>query len=357
MDSRGLFLLICMSFGGLFAQTKPTLGVLNLNTEGSGFSSVNAGNMARYNIEKLGIYEIIDKQDIKFLLQDSLHRIEHCYGKLCLLEIGKKINADKMFAGAISQLSGKIIVSTRIVDVKSGTIEKSSVLEFEYLQEQLQAMIDMTIRSMLGQQIDSALYKTLTNTQKFESAITVPYAKRLKLNGPRMGFTLFTGSTAQRLAEPLDIGGFNANPVMFQFGYQFETQYLNEGNYQALFEFIPIITGVDQGYFMPSLTILNGLRNNRNGWEIALGPTLGFVNEAQGYFDAGVWTLKSDTTTAKTQWRLDSRGSLKLRTGFVLAIGKTFRSGKLNIPLNAFFIPNQEGMRFGISFGFNARKN
>ena len=51
--------------------------------------------------------------------------------------------------------------------------------------------------------------------------------------------------------------------------------------------------------------------------------------------------------------RLDSRGNLVTVPSFVVAIGKTFKSGKLNIPVNAFFIPNSDGHRFGISVGFN----
>ena len=56
-----------------------------------------------------------------------------------------------------------------------------------------------------------------------------------------------------------NVGGFDAYPAMFQFGYQFEKQYLNEGNFQALFEFIPMISGLEQNTFIPSFTLMNGL--------------------------------------------------------------------------------------------------
>lgn len=35
---------------------------------------------------------------------------------------------------------------------------------------------------------------------------------------------------------------------------------------------------------------------------------------------------------------------------------KTFKSGKLNIPVNFYVVPNKEGIRVGASFGFNAKK-
>jgi hypothetical protein len=177
-----------------------------------------------------------------------------------------------------------------------------------------------------------------------------------------MGFTVFTGETAARLKESRSVGGFEAEQTMFQFGYQFEKQYLNEGNFQALFEFIPMMTGLDQGLFIPSFTLMNGLRNNKNGWEFAFGPTFSFVTKSRGFYDPNnnnQWTLVKDTIQAPEGvdviTRLDNRGDLAIQAGFIFAAGKTFKSGKLNIPVNAFIIPNNKGLRFGVSFGFNAR--
>jgi hypothetical protein len=155
---------------------------------------------------------------------------------------------------------------------------------------------------------------------------------------------------------------------MFQFGYQFEKQYLNDGKVQALFEFIPMITGLDQGYFIPSTTILHGVRSNINGWEFAFGPTFNLMPIATGYYDAdNKWQLKSTWENTpenygkiipfETEDRLDSRGNYSFHSSFVLAAGRTFKSGKLNIPVNAFVIPGKDGWRFGVSFGFNAKNN
>jgi hypothetical protein len=51
----------------------------------------------------------------------------------------------------------------------------------------------------------------------------------------------------------------------------------------------------------------------------------------------------------------DSRGSTQVSTGFLFALGKTFRSGKLNLPVNLFFIPSTTGLRYGISVGWNGK--
>jgi hypothetical protein len=160
---------------------------------------------------------------------------------------------------------------------------------------------------------------------------------------------------------------------MFQFGYQIEKQYLNEGNFQALFEVIPMITGLDQGQFIPSLTFLNGLRNNVNGWEFAFGPTFAVSKYIDGYLinegtdkQEFIISIQNQTTyftleeeaaamNSMVEKRPDSRGSTGLNYGFLFAAGKTFKSGKLNLPVNIYIVPSKNGARFGLSMGWNGK--
>jgi len=121
-------------------------------------------------------------------------------------------------------------------------------------------------------------------------------------------------------------------------------------------------TGLDQGILIPSFTILNGLRNNKNGFEFAFGPTVNLIRQAKGFYDeSGNWTLASDIDdelmegTTYFEERLDSRGIFDISTGFVFAVGKSFRSGRLNIPVNMYVVPNKDGARIGLSFGYNAK--
>ena len=221
-------------------------------------------------------------------------------------------------------------------------------------------MIRITLNDMFGIPNDELVLNNVTKKNEMEESMNSPYKLKLKTDGPRVGFTVFEGELADRLRQNENAGGFAVNPIMFQFGYQFEKQYLNEGNFQALFEFIPMVTGLDQGLFIPSFTVLNGLRHNKNGWEFAFGPSFSVVKKANGYDDpvTGVWTLWNDTLNPEgvtSVRRLDSRGTPEIQPGFVFAIGKTFKSGRLNLPVNFYVIPNNKGTRFGISVGFNAR--
>lgn len=350
-----IFVIVLLS-NALFGQSpKQKLGLIGIDSYSK---EIGHSRSARVELEKLGLYEIIDQYDVEYLLGQQNVDYKNCFGKICLIEAGKAIQADKMFTGSVESFSDRIVVSLRLIDVQAGKVEKSETMEFYHYPQEVNRMLEVTIKQMHGVPVDSTLAHQIVRPDKYESILNPPIVERLKLTGPRMGFTYFGGSVGQRLQESKATGGFDAYPFMFQFGYQFETQYLNEGNLQALFEFIPMISGVDQGYFIPSFTVLHGLRNNRNGWEFALGPSINIVQESDGYYDSnGKWQIDTENAGERAiLTRLDSRGTPAIHTGFVVAFGKTIRSGRLNVPLNLYFMPNRDGFRAGLSFGFNAKK-
>lgn len=343
-------------------KTKRSITVLNVDTKGVQLDPAQMGNLVRIELEKLDTFQVMDRYDVTYVVEKNQLNINNCYGKLCLVEIGNVIKSEKMFSGSVELYGETIIITMRQVDVASASIEKTEVMEFLNLQNELQNMLGITIRKMYGRPNDEVMLTRLTKKFHYESLTNNPTEERLNLTGPRMGFTMFTGKTAKYLKEDKNTGGYEAMPLMFQFGYQFEKQYLNEGNFQALFEFIPLITGLDQGLFIPSLTLMNGLRNNKHGWEFAFGPTISIVKKTEGYFEDGTWKEKFTRPDSLgvpeggyTE-RVDSRGTAAFSSAFVFAFGKTFKSGKLNIPVNLYVMPHKDGVRFGGSFGFNAKK-
>ena len=373
MKTRAYFtFLILLTTSCLFVlhaqdfNLKPTAAVLDIDSKGFTIDPIQMGNITRVELDKTGAFQVMDKYDVQYLVEKNSLSIDNCYGKLCLLDIGKVLKTDKILAGSVELYGESIVITFRLIDIGTEQVEKTQVMEFLNLRNQVQLMIGLTLRKMLELEIDQELMTKLTKKFDYDNAINHPEADRLNLNGPRMGMTLFSGQTAQIYKEKKSIGGFDAMPVMFQFGYQFEVKYLNEGNFQALFEFIPMITGLDQGYFIPSFSILNGLRHNRNGLEFAFGPNIVISKTADGYYDDNnTWHLQSEWELSnpgeenphEIENRLDSRGDPAILSGFVFALGKTFKSGRLNIPVNAFFIPGKnESHRFGISVGFNTTK-
>ncbi len=358
-----LFILLNLN---MFAQ-KPSLIVLNLDSQGLEYTPMQLGNLVRMEMEKLNKFEVMDRYDVSYLVEKHNLKIANCYGKICLVEIGKLLESDKMMSGSIELYGDKIILSLRLVDVKTEKIEKAQVKEFLKYPKEIQTMIRITMYEMFELPMEGLQnqIKSLTNEEQYENVMINPDKDKLNLSGPRLGLTYFNGEIADIMTKPKFEGGYDMLPVSFMFGYQFEVQYLNSGSFQALFEFLPTITGVDQGLFMPNLSILMGFRHNVKGWEIALGPTAGLTKKANGYYttDADgneIWHLKTewispDPNPNPIEKRLDSRGYVTYHTGFVFAFGKSIKSGRMNYPVNAFIIPSKSGIRAGITFGFNAK--
>lgn len=357
-----LFLTLGISIVMQVMAQRPVIGVLDINVDGLEYKPSDVGNIARREMEKLDTFQVIDRFDVMYMAQQNKLELANCYGKMCLVELGKKLGANKMLTGSAERYGETIIITLRIVDVNQNNIEKTLVKEFLDLPSALPQMISVAVRELMGKSVSPAELAPLTRTPEFtENALNSANVDRLRLSGVRMGFVYLTGTNAEIFRAPTSQGGFDIFPMMYQLGYQFETTYLNEGNFQALFEFIPMVTGVEHGLFIPSFTVLHGMRLNRKGWEFAVGPSISFSRQAEGYTDAtGAWKLKTEWDGVGTRpefvTRLDSRGDAMVNPGLVFAAGRSFISGKVNFPVNFYYIPNQNGGRIGFSMGFNSRR-
>ena len=138
----------------------------------------------------------------------------------------------------------------------------------------------------------------------------------ISLDGPRLGFTYLAGGVLDKARENLP----GLNPFITQFGWQFETRLFRMPNgLSALAEVVPLVGGLDQGRFIPSLSGLLGLRTG-NGFEIGMGPNVTPVG-----------------------------------TSVVFALGTSFRSNGINFPVNVAVVPGNGGARISLLLGFNAR--
>lgn len=136
------------------------------------------------------------------------------------------------------------------------------------------------------------------------------------LSGPRLGLTYLSPKTVDFVAS----NGVEVAPVITQFGWQFEKKFLTtESGPEGVTALIPLIGGMEQGLFIPSLTWVTGLRL-RNGYEFAIGPNL-------------------------------SIGT----TGMTFVLGHTTKMGELYIPKNIGLVLSKEGVRLSFMFGFNSK--
>ena len=138
----------------------------------------------------------------------------------------------------------------------------------------------------------------------------------IHLDGPRLGFTMLSARVVDKARE----NNVNVNPVISQFGWQFETRLFRLANgVSGLVEFVPLVGGLEQGLFLPSVSGLLGVRGPK-GFEFGVGPNL---------------TL--------------------LGPSLVLAMGTSIQSNGINFPINLAVAPSSEGARISLLLGFNAR--
>jgi hypothetical protein len=139
----------------------------------------------------------------------------------------------------------------------------------------------------------------------------------VNMSGPRFGLTMLSPGNVDTLKEK----GFEVRPLITQFGWQFEKRvYSNGDGVTALMEWIPLISGLEQGLTLPSLNWLVGIRTS-TGTEFGIGPNITPVG-----------------------------------VGLVVAGGVTIKSGALNIPLNFAVATSKSGARVSIMTGFNMRR-
>ncbi|HLF33403.1 MAG TPA: hypothetical protein VI583_04170 [Cyclobacteriaceae bacterium] len=347
------------------AQTKPEAAVMGIDSKGIIQDAEAVGYMVRLELEKTNVFNVMDKYDVAEIVSKNNIDLNACFGKNCVTAAGKVLNVDKIITGSVERFDEKIVIALKLIDVGSEAVEKQDATEYLNLQPELQKMIGISVQKLLGITPDQNLVNLLID---YDAPVESPKTQ-IRLNGPRMGAAFTFGDAASVLMAKEGDGGFNMFPLMFQIGWQQEWQYLSAGNFQALVEVLPMISGLESGKFIPSVSFLNGFRFGRGGWEFAVGPSFRFVRKAEGFFDeqnilgGEAWHLTDDwnyTILGPNPYpltkRLDSRGSGSLSTRLIIGIGKTFKSGYLNIPVNVYVAPDRQGTSVGFSFGFNIYK-
>lgn len=361
------FALLIQAFGQTSSTKEPelTAAVLNIHSNITSIPPETAGSLLRIELVKTGRYKVLDKHDILEMGKKKGMNLVDCYGKECLHDVGNSISVDKMFSGSIEHLGKKIVISLKVLDVMSGEYDKTTIKEFVKVPSEIQAMIQLTLNEMLEIKSDQEILKTLIYYQQPPETPQTDITN----NGPRVGVSYIMGDMATRMADPEFEGGWDAVPIVSQFGYQLEKEYLSAGDFHALIEGLFIISGPEQQLFNPKLVIMNGFRSGKTGLEFAFGPSFGLEKEARSFYNSSTeqWQLESEWAAVDSAGnllpipyhvvtRMDSRGDVKLSTGWVVAIGKTFNSGYLNIPVNLFASFNKYGWQSGLSIGFNLRK-
>ncbi len=227
----------------------------------------------------------------------------------------------KLFAIAMAVFISQVCFSQDVITYKNGTEAKVKVIE----------VTSTEVKFKKEENPDGPVYAELKSKifmiqfangskEVFEDKVEKPVStatttggrrqtlndNRLKFSGPRIGFTIIgNGWAADAIRDR------NKTPFITQFGWQFETRIftLSEGT-TAVFEFVPLFGGIEQGMFLPSISALMGIRGKK-GAEFAIGPNLSLTG-----------------------------------AGMVIAVGSSFHSENVYFPINLAVIPSVGQLRW-----------
>lgn len=381
--SRLFIALIALAIGTQvsFAQT---IAVGDVYTSGVDMTPAIAAKMTRIEMVKLEKYAVLDEFDMRSALNGDSSIVD-CYGQECLIKLGKKLNVDFILSGSIVKIGSKIVVTLKMIDVNSEKLSNTHLIEFADHPEELARMVEITLREMHDLPVNQETKRSLGYE---EEIITSNSVGRINNSGPRFGVSAAAlGDMNKFFQRKTYHGGLDIYPVVSNIGYQFELQYIGTENFSALFEIIPNFAGLEQGQFIPSLSLLNGFRFGQAGWEFAFGPAFGIRKTKKGLFYEGefydeqawfdhsydVWSADPTNVDPVTgEWMpgrvfnapsddeyssvLHRDGLTYFNASWVMAFGRTFRKGALNVPVNIYYSGNKYGGMIGASVGFNVLK-
>lgn len=226
----------------------------------------------------------------------------------------------KLFTITMVVFFSHVCLSQDVITYKNGNEAKVKVIEITSTEVKFkkEENLDGPVYSVLKSEVFMILYANGNKevfgykAEKPVSTVTTTGSNRqsfnehLKFSGPRLGFTIIGDGWA---ADYLRDRG--KTPFVTQFGWQFETRIftLSEGT-TGLFEFVPLIGGLEQGMFLPSVSALMGIRGKK-GAEFAFGPNLSLTG-----------------------------------AGMVLAVGTSFHSENVYFPINLVVIPSVSQQRW-----------
>lgn len=356
-------------------KEKASIAVALPHLENFNVSREIVAKLIQIELIKLDEYRVYDEFDMKEATDSDERFLTDCYGKNCLIDLGTKLEVDYIVSSSVLVYGGKSVITMKFIEVKTGEIFKSDVREFIEDNKEVQRMMQLMVREMHGIKVHT---EDLARIKYDDQPIIKDNVGMVNNNGPRVGYSFFTGDLAEFASRPEDQGGLDIFPSATLIGYQLEKQYIGTENFSALGEVLFMVSGLEKGYAMPSLTLMNGFRFGKAGWEIAFGPGFGLKRTSQGFFDtdglygeAGQYWRASDFRNSNhydaelnpepaygIKDILDNRGNrVSLNTRWVMAFGRTFRAGGLNIPVNVFYSSMKNASMVGLSVGFNVVKN
>ncbi|MBO73383.1 MAG: hypothetical protein CMD35_07200 [Flavobacteriales bacterium] len=339
-------------------MAKETIAIVNFDVIGSNYKESQYISMVTSEIRKLDTMDVIDKYSVAELVEAKVQPGKKCFGVRCISELGKSLGVDYALTGSAELTGEKLSIHLRLINPETQKVVESDYSEYLFEEEYIWKFMEMSVKSLFNKKVKLDDLVVFNFDKAKNAELEGPKIKPYNLSGPRFGLSYITGLNSNIIQSSAP-GGYNKNPTMAVIGYQYEKSYLYTGAVQAVFQTNVSLTGLDQQLAIPALSLLNGFRGVKYGFEIGFGPIFRLKQVQKGYMDeSNHWITEGENSDYEgvLSNRLDSRGDYKFQPGWVWAIGKSFKAGNMTIPVNLYAIPDNDGWLYGFSFGYALHK-
>ena len=123
-------LLFILMVGSLFAREYIAI----IDFEGISVSEADAKALTQRltsEMIKLEVYQVLERSEMKRLLDEQKFQYSGCVDLKCAVELGRMLGAKYMIVGSISKVGNTYSISTRIVNVETGSILHTTTYDYK----------------------------------------------------------------------------------------------------------------------------------------------------------------------------------------------------------------------------------
>lgn len=116
--------LFLAAAGGLYAEEKMRIAVLDLQAKNT--TKVISGavtDMLRSDLVGTKLFTMVEREQMKEILKEQTLQMTGCTDQNCAVEVGKILSANKILIGEVTKISEEFIITVRIVDVKTASVD------------------------------------------------------------------------------------------------------------------------------------------------------------------------------------------------------------------------------------------
>lgn len=157
-------------------------------------------------VAESGLFDVIGRQAIDRVLTEQALPLAGCAAVECALKVGKLLDAGKMVAGSYSLLDGTRVVSARMVDVETGSVETEEKAEIADVRS-----MDVPLRRIIDR-----LFARYRGDGEPEKAPPEPAPDPARYDGLKVGVLDFGGKGGEgerRLCRRIVCGALHAEGI------------------------------------------------------------------------------------------------------------------------------------------------